>query len=212
MNRPIAVVVALATVLSTACSRRSAPPPITKKEVAIATRSPEAWLSDESVRLLRDYIRIDTSLDHGEQEGAEFLRRFFECEGIETEIICPQPTRCSLFARLPGRSRKGALLLLNHIDVAPPFPTLWKEAPPFEGRIKAGYLYGRGVYDMKSTAIAQAIAMRHLKRHGIVPASDILFLGEADEEVGQQLGSRWLLKHRPELFTGIGLPLAPVGP
>jgi acetylornithine deacetylase/succinyl-diaminopimelate desuccinylase-like protein len=194
----------LLTLVSTSCSRPGTPPPVTKAEVEIATRSPEAWLSEEPVRLLRDYVRIDTSLDHGEEKGAEFLRRFFECDGIETEVICPRPTRCNIFARLPGRQREGALLLLNHVDVAPAFPTLWKAAPPFEGRIKAGYLYGRGVYDMKSIAIAQALAMRNLKRNGIVPASDVLFLGEADEEVGQQLGSRWLLEHRPELFTGVG--------
>lgn len=190
--------------VSMACSRRRTPPPVTKADVVNATRSQASWLSEEPIRLLRDYVRIDTSLDHGEEKGAEFLRHFFECEGIETQVICPRPRRCNVFARLRGKRREGALLLLNHIDVAPPFPTLWKEAPPFEGRIKNGYLYGRGVYDMKSIAIAQALAMRNLKRHGIVPASDILLLGEADEEVDEQLGSRWLLEHRPELFAGVG--------
>jgi acetylornithine deacetylase/succinyl-diaminopimelate desuccinylase-like protein len=206
MTRRLAAAAAavLLSLVQTSCSRRRSPPPITKAEVETATRSPESWLSDEPVQLLRDYVRIDTSLEHGEEKGTEFLRRFFECEGIETEVICPRPTRCNIFARLPGRRREGALLLLNHVDVAPAFPTLWKAAPPFEGRLKAGYLYGRGVYDMKSIAIAQALAMRNLKRHGIVPASDVLFLGEADEEVGQQLGSRWLLEHRPDLFAGVG--------
>jgi acetylornithine deacetylase/succinyl-diaminopimelate desuccinylase-like protein len=204
IRRPGAVAALLLVLFSTGCSRRQAPPPITSAEVEVATRSPESWLAEEPIRLLRDYVRIDTSLERGEEKGAEFLRRFFECEGIESELICPEPGRCNVFARLPGRRRQGALLLLNHVDVAPAFPTLWKEAPPFEGRIKTGYLYGRGVYDMKSIAIAQALAMRNLKRRGIVPASDVLFLGEADEEVGQQLGARWLLEHRPELFAGVG--------
>jgi acetylornithine deacetylase/succinyl-diaminopimelate desuccinylase-like protein len=206
MTRRLAAAAAaiLFGLVATSCSRRRTPPPVTKAEVESATRSQESWLSEEPVRLLRDYVQIDTTLDHGEEKGTEFLRRFFECEGIETEVICPQPTRCNIFARLPGKRRDGALLLLNHVDVAPAFPTLWKEAKPFEGRIKNGYLYGRGVYDMKSIAIAQALAMRNLKRRGIVPASDILFLGEADEEVREQLGSRWLLEHRPELFAGVG--------
>ena len=167
-------------------------------------RRPEEWLRLGPVRLLRDYVRIDTTNEtKGEQAGAEFLRDFFDCAGIENEIVCPAPGRCNLLARLPGRRRQGGLLLLNHIDVVAAYAPYWKESQPFEGKIKLGYLYGRGVYDMKSIAIAQALAMRRLKERGIVPESDILFLGEADEEFGQQWGSRWLLEHRPEWFEGI---------
>jgi len=165
-------------------------------------RSPVEWLRNESVRELVDFVRIDTSVSQGEEEGARFLKRFFDCAGIESEIVCPAPRRCNLLARLPGRRRDGALLLVNHIDVAP-ITTPWKDARPFEGRIRLGYLYGRGSYDMKSTGLAQALALRSLKEHGIVPSSDILFLAEADEENEQVWGSRWLLESRPEWFAGV---------
>src|SRR6266542_3720945 len=174
---------------------------------ADATRPPAEWLRSEPVRLLRDYVQLDTTDETGEEEGAKFLRRFFDCSGIENEMVCPAPKRCNLLARLPGRSRKGALLLLNHIDVVGAFPSLWKESRPFEGKIKLGYLYGRGAYDMKSLGLAEALAMRNLKEHGIVPSSDVLFLAEADEEAGQRWGSRWLLEHRPEWFAGIAVVL-----
>ncbi len=187
--------------LCTACGR---PPAAAKRsELPDIKRSPEEWLREEPVRLLRDYVRIDTTPKKGERAGAEFLRRFFECEGIEVEMVCPAPERCNVLARLPGRRREGALLLLNHIDVVEAFPQYWKEAAPFEGTIKLGFLYGRGAYDMKSLGLAQALAMRNLKRKGIVPESDILFLAEADEEVGQRWGARWLLEHRPEWFAGV---------
>ena len=171
------------------------------------TRPPAEWLSLEPVRLLRDYVRLDTTVEKGEEEGARFLQRFFDCAGIENEMVCPAPKRCNLLARLPGRTRKGALLLLNHIDVVRAFPSYWKESAPFEGKIKQGFLYGRGAYDMKSLGLAQALAMRYLKEHGIVPSSDILFLAEADEESGQRWGSRWLLEHRPEWFDGVAVVL-----
>lgn len=174
---------------------------------ADTTRPPAEWLRLEPVRLLRDYVRLDTTDEKGEEEGARLLQRFFDCAGIENEMVCPAPGRCNLMARLPGRSRKGALLLLNHIDVAPAFPTYWKEAGPFEGKIKGGFLYGRGAYDMKSLGLSEALAMRSLKEHGIVPSSDILFLAEADEENGQRWGSRWLLEHRPEWFEGVAVVL-----
>lgn len=170
---------------------------------ADVTRSPESWLGIESVRLLRDYVRIDTTAERGEEEGAKFLRDIFDCAGIETEILCPVPKRCNLIARLPGRTRKGTLLLLNHIDVAPAPPQVWNEAKPFEGKIRAGYLWGRGAYDMKSLGLAEALAMRSLKRHGIVPASDILFVGEADEEIGQKWGIRWILENHPDRLEGV---------
>lgn len=170
-------------------------------------RSPEKWLEMEPVRLLRDYVRIDTRHERGEQPGAEFLKRLLDCEGIETEIVCPVPRRCNLLARLPGRRRDGALLLLSHIDVAPVEPKTWTEAAPFEGEIKRGYLFGRGAYDMKSLAVVQALALRSLKRHGIVPASDIRLLAEADEETGHRLGTRWLLENRPEWFAGVSAVL-----
>ncbi len=171
------------------------------------TRPPAEWLRSEPVRLLRDYVRLDTTDEKGEEEGAKFLKRFFDCAGIENEIVCPAPKRCNLLARLPGRSRKGALLLLNHIDVVRAFPSYWKEASPFGGEIKNGYLYGRGAYDMKSLGLAEALAMRNLKDHGIVPSSDVLFLAEADEEAGQRWGSRWLFEHRPEWFDGVEVVL-----
>lgn len=205
MKRPLArgvigLALASALLLAGACGKKKPPSQID----ADLTRTAEKWLETESVRLLRDYVRIDTSIERGEEEGARFLQNFFDCAGIEAEVVCPAPRRCNVLARLPGKRREGALLLLNHIDVAPADPMTWRDSAPFEGKIRAGYFYGRGSYDMKSLAIAQALAMRSLKERGVVPESDILFLGEADEEIGQEWGSRWLLDNRPEWFRGVG--------
>ena len=182
------------------CSRRG--PALVPEEKDLLRPAAE-WLAMEPVRLLRDYVRIETAAPKTEEEGALFLQRLLDCEGIASELVCPEAGRCNLLARLPGRRREGALLLLNHIDVVPAFASLWKDAPPFEGTIRQGYLYGRGAYDMKSLGLAQLLALRELKRRGIVPETDILFLAEADEEAGQKLGSAWLLEHRPEWFAGL---------
>jgi acetylornithine deacetylase/succinyl-diaminopimelate desuccinylase-like protein len=200
MKRMLAAVAALP--LLWACARK--PAASRPSELADVKRPAEEWLREEPTRLLRDYVRIDTTLGRGEEDGAEFLRRFFECEEIETEVVCPAPGRCNVLARLPGRRREGALLLLNHIDVVEAYAPYWKDSSPFEGKIQLGFLYGRGAYDMKSLGLAQAIAMARLKRKGIVPGSDILFLAEADEELGQKWGARWLFENRPEWFAGVG--------
>ena len=106
--------------------------PETESRASKPTRRarPREWLRLEPVRLLRDYVRLDTTDEKGEEEGARFLQRFFDCAGIENEIVCPAPKRCNLLARLPGRSRKGALLLLNHIDVVRPSRTTGRRPAP----------------------------------------------------------------------------------
>ncbi len=197
----VAGVVLLACLVAWGCRRAEKVPAATAEKDL--TRAPEEWLREEPIRLLRDDIRIVTTEARGEREGAEFLQRIFDCADIPSEIVCPAPGRCNLLARLKGKTSEGSLLLLNHLDVVDAFPRFWKEAAPFEGTIKNGYLYGRGAYDMKSLAIAQALALRAIRERGIVPKTDILFLGEADEEVGQRWGSRWLLENRPEWFRGV---------
>jgi acetylornithine deacetylase/succinyl-diaminopimelate desuccinylase-like protein len=205
MKKARILAAALAAALWVCACRRAnpAPPGGSSSESADQTRPAAEWLREEPVRLLRDYVRIDTTPAKGERAGVEFLRDLLDCDGISTEIVCPAENRCNLLARLPGRTREGALLLLNHVDVVEAFPSFWKEAPPFEGRIRLGYLYGRGSYDMKSFGLAQALALREIKRLGIVPATDILFLAEADEEIGQKWGAKWLLDHRAEWFAGV---------
>ena len=200
--RGIVLVVVAAVALSCARSGRSR-----TRFDADQTKPASEWLQIEPVRLLHEYVRLDTSEGKGEEPGALFWKRFFDCDGIENEVVCPQPGRCNLLARLPGKKRDGALLLVNHIDVAEPYAKYWREAGPFDGSIKKGYFYGRGAYDMKSIGVAQAVALRALKRRGVVPLSDVLFLAEADEESDQKLGSAWLLRHRPEWFRGVAAVL-----
>lgn len=199
-----AALAALAALWALGCSRRG--PDLVPEEKDL-TRPAAEWLALEPARLLREYVRIETTAEQGERAGALFLKQLLDCDGIASELVCPEEGRCSLLARVPGRRREGSLLLLNHIDVVPAFASLWKEARPFEGTIRRGYLYGRGSYDMKSLGLAQLLALRQLPRLGIVPESDILFLAEADEETGQRLGARWLLAHRPEWFAGVAYVL-----
>lgn len=199
MKKAVFALLVGAALGAAACARKEQP----SRQMQDLTRPAGDWLREEPVRLLQSYVRIDTTPGKGEKAGAEFLRDLLDCEGIETEVVCPAPGRCNLLARLPGRSRQNALLLLSHIDVVDAYPQFWRESQPFEGTIKRGYLYGRGAYDMKATGLAQVLALRNLKRKGIVPSSDILLLAEADEEVGQRWGTRWLLEHRPEWFTGV---------
>ncbi|MGE5305274.1 MAG: M20/M25/M40 family metallo-hydrolase [Alphaproteobacteria bacterium] len=162
---------------------------------------------EEAVRLLRRYIQIDTTNPPGNEiKAAQFFKKIFNSEGIETKVIESAPGRASIYARLRGAGTKKALVLLNHMDVVPADAKLWKE-PPFSGLNKDGYICGRGALDMKGPAIVELMSLISMKRQRVPLKGDIIFLGTADEEAGGALGAGFVLEKHPELFEGIGLVL-----
>lgn len=162
--------------------------------------SPQDFTKHEEVRLLRKLIRIDTTPETGDElAAARFLADVLESEGIPTEVIRLGERHANLIARLEGREH-APLILHNHLDTDPvPDPESWLYGP-FSGRIEPPWIYGRGAFDMKSVAVAQLMALLDLKRAGIVPDRDVVFLATSKEETGSELGIRWLLQERPELF------------
>ncbi len=169
----------------------------------------DAALKTEAAQRLVELLRIDTSNPPGETRPAILhLARLFECEGIPAEIVGDDPKRPILAARLSGLSRDGALLLLHHVDVVPPEDLLKWDRPPFAGERGSGktahYLYGRGTLDMKAQIIASFLAMAALKRAGVVPRRDIVFIAESAEESFElQYGIGWVFDHRPDLLAGV---------
>jgi acetylornithine deacetylase/succinyl-diaminopimelate desuccinylase-like protein len=154
----------------------------------------------EAVELLSQYLRIDTTNPPGrEDRGVEFLARILDREGIAYKTYEPQPGRASLRAEIPGSGEKPPLILLNHIDVVPADPAEWS-FDPFGGEVKDGFVQGRGALDMKGQGIMELMAVLNLKRQGLKPNRDLVFLAVADEEMGGTWGAKWLLTHHPEDF------------
>jgi acetylornithine deacetylase/succinyl-diaminopimelate desuccinylase-like protein len=164
---------------------------------------PKAATITPEVALLQQYVRIDTSNPPGnELPGARFLRSLLEREGIHAEIIESAPGRANVYARIAGKTRGNALLLLNHIDVVPAPKESWTR-PPFAAEVFQNQVYGRGTLDMKGIAICELRALIDVARTHRTPERDIVFLATADEEAGSRNGMQWLLVHRPDIFEGI---------
>lgn len=151
------------------------------------------------VDLLARYLQIDTSQPNANEEaGALFLAEALEAAGLEPTIERMGDGHANLWALLEGESPQ-AVVLHSHIDTDPvPNPEGW-EHPPFSGFIDSPYLYGRGAYDMKSVTIAQLMAITDLAKKGVKPKRSVLFLATGSEEVGSDLGTRWILNNRPDL-------------
>ena len=163
----------------------------------------------EAVERLQELLRLDSSNPPGDTRAAILhLAGLFDCEGIPREVVGDDPKRPILVARLRGLTPEGALLLLNHVDVVPPEDLSKWSRPPFSGERGAGreahYVYGRGALDMKAQIIAGFLAMADLKRRGIVPSRDVVFVAESAEESFElQYGIGWVLDRRPDLLAGV---------
>jgi len=192
-----AIVVAAATITIVIIDRNIA------NDVNSTLYVPKKAHMTPEIALLQQYVRIDTSNPPGnELPGAQFLAALIEKSGVKAEIVEAAPRRANVYARIRGKQRGEGLLLHNHIDVVPANPKEW-DVPPFSGAIRLNMLHGRGSIDMKSIALCELEAFLDVARSGRAPEHDLVFLATADEETGSELGLRWLLEHRPDIFNGM---------
>jgi len=159
------------------------------------------YASMPDVQLLQRYLRIDTTQPDAEEEvGARFLASVLAEAGISSTLELMGDGHANLWAWLDGESPE-AVVLHNHIDTDPVGDDeVWTHGP-FSGTIEPPYIYGRGAYDMKSIAVAQLRAMIELAKSPRPLKRSVLFLATGSEEVGSDLGTRWILRNRPELAS-----------
>ncbi len=160
---------------------------------------------DEIIALARDLVRIDTTntgvMPTGnETEAARHLQKTLRAAGVEADVDGRVPERENLFASLPGRSGRTALVLLSHTDVVPAGDLDQWTHPPFAGIVADGLLHGRGAADMKGTVAAQAVTLMLLKRLGVSLEHGVGFVCVADEEAGGAYGAGWSAATHPERF------------
>lgn len=166
------------------------------------TRSPIDWqaVDEEVIEHLRNILRLDTRNPPGNEIlVASYLRDVLEREGFKCVIVGPTPERASLITRLKGDNSEQPLLLMSHTDVVAVEPEKWSH-DPFGGEIADGYLYGRGALDMKNMVTMELMSILLLKRAGVPLKRDVIYMAEADEEVGGHNGAEWLVEHYPELI------------
>jgi len=176
--------------------------------VALSAQArPMDWdsLARESQSVFAAYLRVNTTNPPGNEIlGARFLKSILDREGIESQILDTTelgPNRANFYARLRGNGSKKAIALVHHIDVVPVNPASWS-VDPFSGITRDGYIWGRGAIDMKGNGIAQLMAMIALKRSGVPLNRDVVFIGNADEELGS-MGAIVFVQRHPELLRDL---------
>jgi acetylornithine deacetylase/succinyl-diaminopimelate desuccinylase-like protein len=161
-----------------------------------------AWTELPEVRLLQQYLRVDSSPDTGSELAAALLLATpLEAAGFEVTIERVGDHHVNLWAVLEGEDPE-ALVLLSHLDTEPADPAGWRH-PPFAGVVEPPWIYGRGAFDMKGYTVAKLLALLELEARHPRPRRTVLFLATGGEETGSDLGLRWLLRERPELFERV---------
>src|SRR5437867_8983945 len=175
---------------------------VTQRTIAAQTIDWKA-VGDEAIRLLQEYVRIDTSNPPGDtRQAADFLTAIFEREGIPVTRHESAPGKAIVYARLKATASPAAgkpILLLQHFDVVPADRTQWK-MDPFSATIQDDALWGRGAFDMKGLGVSHLMAFLLLKRQHVPLSRDVILLAEPDEEIGGAMGARWMIaNHFAEL-------------
>src|SRR5205085_2750181 len=155
----------------------------------------------DALKTLQAYVRINTSNPPGDvTKAADFLVDLLKREGIDLKRYESAPGRSIVLARLKGNgSGARALLLEHHMDVVAADARRWAR-DPFAAEIADGRMWGRGTMDMKGIGVTQIYAFLLLHRLNVPLTRDVLLMAVPDEEVGGELGARWMIKnHYDEL-------------
>lgn len=94
-----------------------------------------------------------------------------------------------------GDPKQAALFFAGHTDVVPTGPENAWNAPPFEGRVEGGTLYGRGAVDMKGALAAMIVACERFLSETPRYKGSIGFLITGDEEGPGTYGTRAMIPH-----------------
>ena len=154
----------------------------------------------EIVALAQALIRIPSVNPPGEfyRDCAELLGQRLAPRGFAVEYLraegVPGDTdrypRWNVIARREGAAPGPCVHFNGHIDVVAPGEG-WTR-PPFEARIEAGRVYGRGSCDMKGGLAAAVVAVEALIDSGAPLPGAIEISGTGDEESGGLGGVAWL--------------------
>ena len=170
-----------------------------------ATHADRAMAPPPAGELLRELVQINSTHAHGSTEAAKALAARFLAAGFSPQDVtflapADHPSKGNLVVRLHGRGQSRPVLYIGHLDVVEAKREDWNY-DPFKLTEQDGWLYGRGVIDMKGQDVAMAVALMRLKHEGFQPARDLIVAFTADEEAGGDAnGVSWLLATHHDLI------------
>ena len=146
--------------------------------------------------LLRELIAIPSENPPGDTTAiANFIASWYaDVPGSQVRTLAPpkKPSAPSIIATI-GDGSAPMVMLHAHIDTVPVGPSemLSWESDPFIGEVRDEKIYGKGAVDDKGILAAMMCATRDLAPL-LQGRGTMVLVAAAEEEVGGQLGTRWL--------------------
>ena len=150
-----------------------------------ATPATSLQAQPETMDMLRHAVAFQTVAGKGQVPiFARYLADKLEAAGFaKTDIdIIPIEHTAALVVRYAGSdTRLKPILISGHMDVVAANPADWSR-DPFTLVEENGYLYGRGVADMKAGIVTVTNTFMRFKREGFKPKRGMILVFSGDEE------------------------------
>lgn len=148
----------------------------------------------DSVALLQRLVQIPSPNPPGDTRAmADFVAEQMRAIGCEVRQLAPdaKPVALNTIALLGAGEPR--IMLHAHIDTVPIAATeaeKWS-VDPYAGELRDGALYGKGSIDDKAPLASMMLAMMDAAEQESMRGTLVL-VAAAEEEVGGQLGTKWL--------------------
>lgn len=157
----------------------------------------------DGVELLQNLIRIPSPNPPGDTITiANYVAEKMQAIGCQVQVIAPDKKSEAPNTIATLGSGKPIVMLHAHIDTVPIAATeasKWT-VDPYSGIVKDGKIYGKGSIDDKAPLASMMLAMEYASKHPDKLKGTLVLVGAAEEEVGGQLGTKWLAEngHLPD--------------
>ena len=171
------------------------------KQISVSTFN-KFKISDDVIQRLSDITKITMTSYPSHVDTAAFLEYHSYVDSIFPLVdSLLKKTTVNQFSRIykwQGRNPNlKPYLLMAHLDVVPvekESQTLWTE-PPFSGKIKDNFIWGRGTLDGKVSAMGILETAEILLKENYEPQRTIYFAFGHDEEVGGKNGAQAIVEY-----------------
>ncbi|CAH2076578.1 unnamed protein product, partial [Iphiclides podalirius] len=142
------------------------------------------YTEDPAVKLLQEYIQIDTSVKDNIEYAVNFWERQAAAIGLPFFVYRPASKPICVITWTGTNPELPSIILNSHMDVVPVAEQDWTY-PPFSAYIdENGNMYGRGTQDTKSISIHYLEAIRKLMKDNVRLKRTVHLTFIPDEETG----------------------------